>query len=227
MATHNESAGLKEVKVWDAPVRLFHWLLVVLLGFSWLSGKQEWMTWHLWSGYAILALILFRIVWGFVGSTHARFGDFLYGPGAVFDYIRTLPRRAAAKFAGHNPLGGLSVVLILLCVLMQAGTGLFSNDDIATEGPLYKWVSKELSDRLTTIHKYNFEILLVLAGVHVSAVLYYLLYKSENLIKPMFTGKKWLPDGAEPAHARLAGTGVAAVILLVAALAVYLLVRKW
>lgn len=209
--------------VWDIPVRFFHWALVLLIAFSWLSGEMEWMEWHMYSGYAVLALLLFRILWGFFGSTHARFGDFIYGPGAVIAYIRTLPSRTAAKFAGHNPLGGISVVLILLCVLVQTGTGLFSNDDILTEGPLYKHVTKELSDWLTTIHKYNFNVLLALIGVHIAAVLYYLLYKSENLIKPMFTGRKNLPAGAAPAPMR--STLLAAVLLAACAAGVWALIR--
>lgn len=210
--------------VWDLPVRLFHWSLVLLIGFSWLSGEMEWMDWHFYSGYAVLALILFRILWGFVGSTHARFGDFLYGPSAVIAYLRTLPSRTAARFAGHNPLGGISVVLILLCVLVQTGTGLFANDDILYEGPLYKHVTKELSDWLTTIHKYNFNALLALAGVHIAAVLYYLCYKSENLIRPMLTGRKHLPAGAKPA--RMASPLLAAVLLAACAGAVLFVVTR-
>lgn len=214
----------KAVPVWDIPVRLFHWILVLLIAFSWLSNKMDWMTWHMYSGYTILTLILFRILWGFVGSTHARFSDFIYGPRALIAYIKTLPSRTAAKFAGHNPLGGISVVLILLCVLAQAGTGLFANDDIITEGPLYKHVTKELSDWLTTIHKYNFNLLLALIGVHVAAVLYYLFYKSENLIKPMFTGRKHLPAGAAPATMR--SVGLAVVLLAACAAGVWFLVRS-
>jgi cytochrome b len=220
----HEGGGVAAMPVWDSPVRLFHWTLVLLIGFSWLSGEMEWMEWHMYSGYAVLALVLFRILWGFVGSTHARFGDFLYGPGALIAYVRTLPSRTAAKFAGHNPLGGISVVLVLLCVLVQAGTGLFSNDDILTEGPLYKHVTKELSDWLTTIHKYNFNVLLTLIVVHVSAVLYYLLYKSENLIKPMFTGRKHLPPGTSPAVMRSAW--LALVLLAVCAAGVWALIKS-
>lgn len=224
MAEMQQGGGTVATQVWDLPVRLFHWTLVLLIAFSWLSAEMDWMTWHLYSGYAVLALALFRVIWGFVGSTHARFGDFLYGPGAVIAYIRTLPSRTAAKFAGHNPLGGISVVLILLCVLVQTGTGLFSNDDILTEGPLYKHISKELSDWLTTIHKYNFNVLLALIGVHVSAVLYYLVYKSENLVKPMFTGRKHLPAGATPAVMR--GTGLALVLFAACAAGVWALVNS-
>ena len=226
MAQMQGEGGRQPVLVWDVAVRVFHWTLLLLLGFSWLSAEMDWMDWHFYSGYAVLTLILFRILWGFVGSTHARFGDFLYGPSAVIAYLRTLPSRTAAKFAGHNPLGGISVVLILLCVLVQAGTGLFANDDILYEGPLYKHVSKDLSDWLTTIHKYNFNLLLVLAGVHVAAVLYYLFWKSENLVKPMFTGRKLLQPGVAPAHARVRSLGLAAVLLAVCAAAVWFLVNS-
>jgi cytochrome b len=214
------------VPVWDIPVRVFHWALVLLIGFSWLSGKMEWMDWHFYSGYAVLALVLFRILWGFVGSTHARFSDFLYGPSALIAYIRTLPSRTAAKFAGHNPLGGISVVLILICVLVQTGSGLFANDDVLYEGPLYKYVSKEMSDWLTTIHKYNFNLLLTLAGVHIAAILYYLWWKSENLVKPMFTGRKLLPPGVVPAQAKMRGSGLAVVLLAVCAAGVWYLVSR-
>lgn len=224
--TQKQQNGGITVAVWDVPVRLFHWALVLLVGFSWLSGEMEWMTWHMYSGYAVLTLVLFRIVWGFVGSSSARFADFLYGPGAIIAYIKTLPSRTAAKFTGHNPLGGISVVLILLCVLAQTGTGLFANDDVITEGPLYNLVSKELSDWLTTIHKYNFNVLLALIGVHVAAVLYYLFYKSENLIKPMFTGRKTLPPGMTSAPVRMRGIGVAAVLLAVCAAGVWFLVNR-
>ncbi len=216
----------KQVKVWDAPVRVFHWLLVLLLVFQYVTFKTSYMTWHMYGGYTILTLILFRIVWGFVGSTHARFGDFLYGPGAMFGYIKSLPKRQAAKFAGHNPLGGWSVLLMLLAILVQAVTGLFATDDVMTEGPLTQWIAKEISDKITTIHRFNFYVILVLVSAHVGAVLFYLLYKSENLVKAMFTGHKMLPH----AHSgtRIAGTGLALVILAVAAAAVYFVVTyKW
>lgn len=218
--------GRQPVPVWDVAVRVFHWALVLLIGFSWLSAEMDWMDWHFYSGYAVLTLILFRILWGFAGSTHARFSDFLYGPSAIIAYLRTLPSRTAAKFAGHNPLGGISVLLILLCILLQTGTGLFANDDILYEGPLYRHVSKELSDWLTTIHKFNFDVLLVLAGVHIAAVFYYLLWKSENLVKPMITGSKQLPPGVAPANAQLRSSGLAVVLLAVCATIVWLLVES-
>jgi len=220
---------LVKVKVLDLPVRTFHWVLAALVCFSWWSGTQGgdplWMTYHLWSGYSILTLLLFRIAWGFVGSTHARFSDFFYGPRVIFEYIKRLPRRDAVRFAGYNPLGGVSVLLILICIALQIGTGLFANDDIVTEGPLYKWVSKGTSDVLTTLHSYNYYVLLTLIFIHVAAVLFYLAYKSENLLTPIFTGNKLLPQNAAGAKTRDPGSGLALLVLGIAALAVYLLVR--
>lgn len=168
---------LAKVKVLDLPVRIFHWAIAALVCFSWWSATQggDLTTYHLWSGYATLTLLLFRLAWGVVGSAHARFSDFVYGPWAIFEYAKTWPRRKAVRFAGYNPLGGLSVLAMLLCLALQAGTGLFANDDIVTEGPLYQWVSKKTSDFLTTIHSYNFYVLLALVGMHLAAVLFHLV----------------------------------------------------
>jgi cytochrome b len=217
------------VRVWDVPVRVVHWALVALIAYSWWSGKEGGMTmtWHMWSGYAILTLVLFRIVWGFVGSTHARFRDFLYAPKAMVAYTRTLTGRRAAVYAGHNPVGGLSAILMLLSMLVQAATGLFSNDDILTEGPLYRYITKETSDWLTTIHNYNFYVLLTLAAIHIVAVLYYWIYKRENLVVPMVTGYKRLPRELAPAESRTESLVRALAVLAICAGVVYALVRKW
>ena len=217
------------VKVWDVPVRVVHWALVGLILFSWWSGKEGGMTmtYHMWSGYAILTLVIFRVAWGFVGSTHARFRDFIYAPRALVDYARTLTGRRAAVYAGHNPVGGLSALLMLLSLLVQTGTGLFSNDDILTEGPLYGYVTKATSDWLTTVHNYNFNVLLTLAGIHIAAILYYWIYKRENLVAAMFTGRKRLPPELAPAETRMESLGKALVLLAISAGIVFALVRKW
>ena len=227
-AAGSQEAVVQRVKVWDLPVRIFHWALVLLILFSWWSGKEggNVMQYHMWSGYAILTLILFRLAWGFLGSSSARFAGFVSGPRVALAYARTLPVRAAGVHMGHNPLGGWSVLLLLACVLVQAATGLFSNDDIVTEGPLYKLVSKTTSDFLTAIHYYNFYFLLALAALHIGAVLFYLFYKSDNLIKPMFTGYKSRPVDASAEPQRIAGNSLAAVLVAIAAAAVYFLVRK-
>jgi len=211
-----------KVKVWDAPVRLFHWLLVALVTLSvatgYLGGNV--MRWHVWSGCTILGLLIFRVLWGFAGSTYARFAHFVRGPAAVRDYARRLRSRTPSYTIGHNPLGGWMVLALLACATLQAGTGLFANDDVATEGPLYPKIGKALSDSITAWHDANAVVLLVLVGLHVAAVLYYLWYKRENLVRPMFTGSKQVPARALP-PARFPGFVRAAAAALVAAAAVY------
>jgi cytochrome b len=218
--------GRTETLVWDLPTRLFHWLLVALVVSSFATGKigGNAMPYHERCGEAILALLMFRVVWGFIGSSPSRFRTFLAGPATVFRYVLTLFRREADHHLSHNPLGGWSVVAMLLVLLIQAGTGLFANDDIATQGPLYKWVSKAASDRLTAIHHLNHNVIVILVAVHVAAVLFHLIYKRENLITPMITGiKQWQgnftgDDSQQPFW-------LAALVAAAAAGAVYFLVR--
>ncbi len=148
---------------------------------------------------------------------------FVRSSSTVIRYATTLLRNDSAHYLGHNPLGGLSIIAMLFSLLIQAGTGLFANDDIVTEGPLFDWVSKATSDWLTQIHKLNQKLIIALVSIHVLAVLFYFLYKRENLVKPMITGvKQW--SGPEPKPAT-SSTWIAAVIAWLAALAVYLLVR--
>jgi cytochrome b len=160
-----------------------------------------------------------------VGGAHARFSDFLYRPRRIWEYARTLSKPSAWAFVGHTPLGGVAVFLILLCLLVQTGTGLFANDDIATEGPWANRVGKDTSDFLTSIHAYSFDVLLMLVAGHVAVVFYYLLRKRHNLIVPMLTGYKTLAQS--PARARrVAGmNGRAMVVLGVALVSVWLFVR--
>lgn len=212
------------VKVWDLPTRLFHWLLVGLIIASFVSGAigGNAMQYHQWSGLAILVLLLFRLAWGFAGGHPSRFTSFLRGPKAVWRYARGLLRPDAPRHLGHNPLGGWSIIAMLAALSLQAGTGLFANDDILTEGPLYLWVSKSTSDLLTRIHLFNRQVLIVLAGLHVAAVIFYLVAKGENLVTPMITGVKHWDDDAAPSAAEspwkallLAGLAAGAVYLLV------------
>ncbi|MBS0336952.1 MAG: cytochrome b/b6 domain-containing protein [Proteobacteria bacterium] len=218
----------RAVKVWDLPVRLFHWLLVALFGFMFFSGKAKgnWMEWHMYSGYMILALVLFRVLWGFAGSTHARFSSFLAGPGACIAFMRKLLSRSPAHVAGHNPLGGWMVLVMLLLLLAQAGTGLFSNDDISIEGPLYKFVSKEVSDQLTSFHYYNFYVLLALAAAHIAAVAFHVLVKKENLVGAMFTGVKMLDSQTEVPAVRFVSSWRALGLFVLALVAVILIVKR-
>jgi cytochrome b len=219
-----ESAS-RRVLVWDLPTRLFHWLLVALVIISFVTGKigGNAMRYHEWSGFTILVLLLFRLIWGVVGSRESRFVTFVRGPSAVVRYATTLVHSDSTPFLGHNPLGGWSIIAMLLALLTQAATGLFANDDIITEGPLFDWVSKATSDWLTRAHKLNQEVIIALVSIHVLAVLFYLFHKRENLVKPMITGvKEWHRTGPSPT------TGpnwMAALIVGLAALGVYLLVR--
>ena len=212
---------LRAVKIWDLPVRLFHWILVVLLAFLFWSGKTggNAMEYHMYAGYLILSLVLFRVIWGFTGGTYARFSAFLTGPRRGIAFARKLLSKSTAQVAGHNPLGGWMVLALLTSLLVQTGTGLFSNDDIAAEGPLVALISKGLSDRISTIHYWNFNLLLVLAAVHVAAVLYHVAVKKENLVSAMFTGVRMLDASAENA----AGVPAARFVSSWRALALYVL----
>lgn len=214
------------IKVWDLPTRLFHWTLAALMIAQWWTAENSsTMDWHIWGGYAVLTLALFRIIWGFVGSDTARFSDFLHGPGAALEYVSGLRRGETPHYLGHNPLGAWSIVAMLVLLLVQAGTGLFANDDILVEGPLYAWVSKGTSDWLTTIHKLNFNLLLLVIAVHLSAVLCYLLIKRENLIHPMLNGFKRLPPELASPAPRIVNPWRGLATLAVAVAAVWLLVR--
>ena len=188
---------LQEIPVWDFPTRLFHWMLVVLVAVSFTTGAVggNAMVYHERSGFAILVILVFRIVWGFVGSRQSRFSDFVKGPAAVWGYATALFRGDQERYIGHNPMGGWSVLALMLALLIQVVTGLFANDDIITEGPLYLWVSKPVSDWLTHVHRINRFLIVALVATHISAVLFYLWGKGENLIKPMISGKKdWRGD---------------------------------
>lgn len=212
----------KSIRVWDLPTRLFHWLLVALFAFSWASAELggNAMEWHMRSGYVLLGLVIFRLLWGVAGSATARFSQFVKGKGAILAYLRG----TTSATVGHNPLGGWVVVAMLALLLLQAATGLFANDDIITEGPLYHLISKDISDALTELHEGVFDVLLALAGLHVAAIFFYLFIKRDNLIRPMLTGRKQVPaDIAEP---RMVGAWRALPLAAIAVAAVYLLVTR-
>jgi len=211
--------------VWDLPVRIFHWVLVLLvvsqIVTATIGGNA--MEYHALGGYTILTLVLFRILWGFAGGTHARFHDFVRGPAAVARYAHMLIKGTAATQRGHNPLGGWSVVLMLVSLLVQAVTGLFANDDVMMEGPLAKHVSDDASALFTAIHDINAGILLTLISLHILAVFFYLFRRKQNLIGPMFTGRKpiELMDARPP---RSGNPWLAALLLGASSLLVYFVV---
>jgi cytochrome b len=173
--------------VWDLPVRITHWLLVLGVSGSWIThyAGPAWFAWHRRCGYAVLVLVAFRIVWGFVGTRYARFAAFLSSPRAIADWLRAGARRTP----GHNPLGALNVVALLLLLLIQGLSGLFSNDEISSAGPLYGWISHESSNRLSSLHRANKDWLLVLIGLHVAAVAWYALVRRQALVRAMISGR--------------------------------------
>jgi len=183
---------LYRVKVWDLPTRLFHWLIVVLVGSSFVTADigGAAMEYHEACGVIILVLVFFRVVWGFCGGQQARFSAFVRAPGAVREYTAGLLKGSSPRHLGHNPLGGWSVLLMLAALLIQAGTGLFANDDILFEGPLSGTVTKHASDILTGVHLVNRAILAGLIAIHIGAVVFHLVFKKDNLIFPMVSGKK-------------------------------------
>jgi cytochrome b len=152
------------------------------------------MEYHVLGGYSILALVLFRIVWGVAGTHHARFANFIYGPLAVLRYARSLIGSDHEKHAGHNPLGGWSVIAMLTSLLVQAVSGLFADDEIMTTGPLWKYVSNDVASTFGAIHEANALVLLTLICIHMGAILFYLVKKKDNLIVPMFSGVKTAVD---------------------------------
>jgi len=202
--------SLERIKLWDLPTRLFHWLLVVLIVAAVITAKigGNAMDWHGRIGLAILGLIAFRLTWGFVGSYHARFANFWPWPASVRAYLR-----GNWHGVGHNPLGAMSVMALLALVTMQVATGLFSNDDIAFNGPLFKLISKELSDQLTGIHKLSINVLLALIALHLIAITFYAFAKKENLVKPMITGWKDLASEENREETSVNGNRTIAIVL--------------
>jgi cytochrome b len=212
------------IPVWDLPTRLFHWLLVAFVAVCFVTAKTggNAMQYHEWSGVAILVLLLFRLIWGFVGSQPSRFSDFVKGPAAVWQYAKGLVKGNAVRYLGHNPLGGWSVLAMLLVVMLQVCLGLFANDDIITEGPLFLWVSKATSDRFTRIHRLNQYVIMGLTTIHILAVAFHFFIERENLLKPMIRGTKpWTDEDTAPAAAP---TWLAAAIIVLMVCGVYLLV---
>lgn len=189
---------MSQLRVWDAAVRLFHWALVILVVTSVTTGLTggNAMAWHERSGITILSLLLFRWLWGFAGSTTARFGDFLHGPRRVLEFVGLVLRNRPAHVTGHNPLGGWMVLFLLLSLTLQTVTGLFADDEIFTSGPLAHLVSGSTTDLMTSIHGTNAWVLITLAGVHVAALLFHLVVRRENLTRSMVTGSKPWPDEA-------------------------------
>lgn len=192
------------VRVWDRPTRLFHWALVAAAAGSWYTAENGMMEWHERCGLTILALLAFRLTWGFVGGGSARFADFVRGPASAWRYFRDTVRGRRPLHLGHNPLGGWSVLALLVALALQATMGLFGTDDILYDGPLNSLVSYDLGGRITGWHMLFFNVVLALVVIHVVAVLAYAVLLRTDLVRPMITG--WKKVRAEDAPERVART---------------------
>jgi cytochrome b len=178
----------KIIRVWDLPIRVFHWLLVLCIAGSLISANlgDNAVEWHAYFGYSVLTLLIFRIVWGFVGSTHARFTSFFPNREKVLNYLKG----NAPRVLGHNPIGALSVVTLLFVLSVQVLTGLFVDDEITFQGPLAKYVPNWVVSFFSEIHEGNQVVIYILITIHIAAILYYKKFKGEDLIKPMISGDK-------------------------------------
>ncbi len=210
---------LRAVRVWDLPTRLFHWLLTACVVGSFVSAKigGAAMAWHLRLGYAVATLLLFRLVWGFVGGRWSRFGQFVRSPAAVLRYLRGEARAGDWFDVGHNPLGALSVLAMLVFLAAQVSSGLFADDEIATTGPLIRFVSGATSLELTWYHKaVGQRVLLALVVLHLLAIVYY-IWRGRTLVRPMIGGDQAVDAAREvPAAADGAGRRLLAAALVAA-----------
>jgi cytochrome b len=224
--------------VWDLPLRLFHWLLVLSIAASWYTATNSeeyldvgrgytYVEFHFWLGYWTLGLIAFRIIWGFVGPKHARFANFLAGPGRFFKYAGGFFKRNSIASAGHNPMGALVVVLMILMVTAQTVTGLFLIDNTEIyAAPYNPAVDAATAAKLMSFHHWNFDTLLWVIGLHVFAIFFYRFYKRQNLVGPMITGRK--PADIVPQHEAIESSQLwkALIVALICAGGVYLVLKQ-
>lgn len=192
---------MNRVRVWDLPTRVFHWSLVLCFIGLVTTGEVggEAMVWHFRLGYTVLSLLLFRLVWGFTGGLWSRFSAFVAGPGAILRYVRG--EGTDQQSVGHNPLGALSVLALLAFALLQVVAGLFSDDEIATAGPLAKMAASSWVSYATYYHtKIGKIILILLVQFHIAAIIFYRVKRNENLVLPMWRGDKQLAKPFESAQ---------------------------
>ena len=192
--TAQTQSGGRPVLVWDMPTRLFHWLVVVLVAAAYVTSRLNWMDWHVRIGEALLALVLFRLLWGFFGSETARFRGFLRAPAAAWQHLRHVFRREADLQVGHNAAGGWMVLLLLALLLGETLSGLYVNNDVADDGPLTQWVPAAIANAITALHTILWDALLAAVALHVLAIAVYAVAKGDNLLRPMLTGRKRLPE---------------------------------
>ena len=184
----------RRVLVWDAPTRLFHWLVAALVAAEYATWRLNAMDWHGWIGEALLALLFFRLLWGFFGSETARFSRFLVSPSAAFAHLARLGRAEPDREAGHNPAGGWMVLFLLALLLAETLTGLYVANDVADVGPLTALTPAPLANAITFLHALFWQALLAAVVLHLAAILVYKAGKGQNLLLPMITGRKMLPE---------------------------------
>lgn len=209
-AGHAEAAASDLIRLWDWPVRICHWAIAIIIPLMWWTAEQDDLERHRQLGLALLFILLFRLIWGVVGSAPARFANFVRGPAAMIAHVRG----ERGWPPGHSPLGALSVVALFAVLLVQLGLGLMAQDEYGeVVGPLNHLVSFETAAQMTELHELLFNGLAALIGVHIAAVLYYTLVKRDNLIRPMLSGYKVMPEGTE--QPRMATLGAALLVLIV------------
>ena len=220
---------MQKTLVWDLPTRLFHWLIVASLlaqyaTVEWLENKVQW---HFYIGYFTLFLIVFRLIWGVVGTRHAKFSNFVTGPKKVFSYVKTLFNRQSEPAIGHNPLGGWFVIVMLILLAIQAISGLFMTDDIFLDGPYRQLASEETLDLMNTLHHLAFDALLYVIALHIGAVIFYSVYKKQKLVPAMVHGSK--DSVKESKTAGIADSRLlrALIVALIAAAFVYVAIEVY
>lgn len=199
-ATTGDDTKVRVVRVWDLALRMFHWLLAASVIAVILLAKfgPAIMTLHFYLGYLVIVLLVFRLIWGLVGPRPARFASFLFGPRATFAYFCDLPTRSPSFWPGHSPAGALSVFALLLVLVAQVATGLFSDpDDFLNVGPLAKYVPFEWARWANGWHHRLSNLVILLIGLHLAAILFYRVWKREDLVRPMITGAKAVRDQGE------------------------------
>ena len=217
---------MRGVKVWDLPSRIAHWALSLSILGSYGTAEYGWfsMQWHFYFGYAVITLVIFRVLWGFFGSEHARFRNFVRGPSAVWRYLSSLGDKNSVETTGHSALGGWAVIVLLAATLAQGISGLFNTDEIEWFGPLSEKAPGDLVEQMSWFHS-NFEgVLLVIIGIHIAAALLYLLIKKQNLISPMISGVK---HTVQAEHAKQKPIWLALLLLAVSAAGLWALIEFW
>ena len=214
------------MRVWDAPTRLFHWAVTVLIATSYFTRNLSDLKWHMLSGYTLLTLLLFRLAWGFVGSETSRFRQFLRSPIEGFRHLAQFGRRDPDDQVGHNAAGGWMVLILLADIGVQVGTGLFTYDadDHVPQGPLAHLVSEHTAEQITQVHFFNFNVILALISLHVLAIIAYAVIKKQNLLRPMITGRKRLPGATR--QPRMASPLLALLLVILSACIVWVVATR-